>query len=262
MYFKDPNWEETFSNYILPLQKNAHEIKKLSFKKFGMNWGIWQYDLAKLFEGFVNLEEIDLSHNYIDTIIIDFKCFPKLKKVNLSHNALYYWGQEGTFRIEEQVNAANLEELDLSYGLCGYIKLKQSAPFVDSLRWLDLSGNYFGLFGKFTYDKPPVLMLPKLKNLKYLALRDNNYTYVPKLRYLEGIENLDLSGNDISANLGELLRLPKLKRLSLCSVGWTSIPSVIYKLDNPEMLNFQGNNITEFEKNKLIMHFPETKINF
>jgi Leucine-rich repeat (LRR) protein len=243
------------------LQAKAKGIKTLSFKKFGLNWGIWHYDLGALFEGFENLEEIDLSYNYIDTVIIDFSKLKKLIKIDLSHNALYYWGQEGSFRIHEQLAAPNLEMLNLSYGICGFIDIGQQAVWRNSLRWLDLSGNYFSGISFFREDKtPPILRISPLPNLEYLALRDNYYQYVPKIRHFENLQKIDLSGNPIRCNFEELLHFKKLQHLFLRSLGLQKIPKALFQLEQLLVLELQGNALPPAELKKLQLALPNTKI--
>lgn len=247
MYYKDPNWEENYRKYMDVQHKMGKQVRHLSFRKFGMNWGIWHYDLEKDFAVFENLESIDLSYNFIDTVIINFSELKSLKEVDLSHNALYYWGQEGSFIIDQQINAPNLEKLNLSYGQAGNIIISQKAPFLDTLQWIDLSGNHFTDYYPYCESCPPRLQLPKLPNLKYLGLRENNYTSVPKLRYLPSIETLDLSRNRLLNNFEELLLLPNLKNLELNDCGLMKVPKAVLQMVNLKTLSIINNRITDIE---------------
>lgn len=260
-YYEDKNWAQSYDAYIKKFKgSRAKHTKHLSFHRFGMNWGIWHHDLSSDFYAFENLESIDLSYNYIDTVIIDFSLMPKLKKIDFSHNALYYWGQEGSFRIHEQFAAPNLEELDLSYGICGHIIIGQKAPFLHSLRWLDLSGNHFTTHGGHDKEKPPVLRLPKFEVLSYLGLRDNYYTYIPKLRYLNTLRSLDLSGNPLRSNFDELERMPWLETLNLSACGLTKIPKPLFRLTNLKTLVLTGNAIEAEELGRLELALLNCKV--
>jgi len=262
MYYHDKNWEQTYSRYMEKFRGRGKQTKQLSFHKFGMNWGIWHHELKSDFDPFEKLESIDLSYNYIDTVVIDFSKMLHLKKVNFSHNALYYWGQEGSFRIQEQFAAPNLEELDLSYGICGHIIIGQKAPFSHSLRRLDLSGNHFTSHGGYDKEKPPILRLPQFEVLEYLGLRDNHYTYVPKLRYLNTLSSLDLSGNPLRNNFDELERMPWLETLTLSACGLKKIQKSLFRLTNLKTLVLTGNKIETEDQIRLQQVLLDSKISF
>lgn len=256
MYYHDKNWYETYQTYIKSLGSHPKSQKQLSFHKFGMNWGIYHYDLNKDFKHFVNLESIDLSYNYIDVFVIDFSQFPKLKKIDASHNALYYWGQEGSLWLDNEFNAPHLEELDLSDGIAGYIKIHQGAPILSSLKRLDLSGNHFTTHGGYDAEKPPILQLPRFKQLEYLGLRDNYYVSVPKLNYLPTIKELDLSGNPLRANFQELLRLPNLKILKLRGNAIKKLPKAFLEMNNLKKLDLRGALLSEQDMKQLRRALP------
>jgi Leucine-rich repeat (LRR) protein len=257
---KDPNWKNSYDIYISTISDKAAELKHISFKNFGMNWGIWHYELEKDFKSFVNLESIDLSNNNIDTIIIDCSKMPLLKSVDLSHNALYYWGHEGSFIIDQQINAPNLERLNLSYGKLGNVIIGQKAPFLETLQWLDLSGNHFSDYHLSYKNSPPRLQLPVLPNLKYLSLKDNFYGYVPKLRYLRSIETIDLSNNPVKANFQELNLLPNLKEIILNNTGLTKTPDSFFKMNSLTKLELKNNFLSNNEIKRLTKHFKSTQI--
>lgn len=260
MYYHDKNWKQTYDNYINSLGMHPKSQKQLSFKKFGMNWGIYHYDLNHDFKPFINLESIDLSYNYIDVFVIDFSQFPKLKKIDASHNALYYWGQEGSLWLDQEFNAPNLEELDISDGICGNIKVKQGAKMLDSLKRLDLSGNYFTIHGGYDEEKSPILQLPTFKQLEYLGLRDNFYKSVPKLSYLPTIKELDLSGNPLRANFQELLKLPNLEILNISSNSIKKLPKALLKLKGLRELDLRGAQLSAREIGQLEAALPQSKI--
>jgi Leucine-rich repeat (LRR) protein len=260
MYYHDKNWKATYDNYIKSLGMHPKSQKQLSFRKFGMNWGIYHYDLNQDFKDFVNLEFIDLSYNYIDVFVIDFSNFPKLKKIDASHNALYYWGQEGSLWLDKEFNAPNLEELDISDGICGYIKVHQGAKMLKTLKRLDLSGNYFTIHGGYDEERPPILQLPTFEQLEYLNLGHNHYVSVPKLSYLPTIKELDLTGNPLRANFQELLQLPKLEVLHLGGNAIKKLPKPFLKLKGLRELDLRSAQLSKQEIGQLKAALPQCKI--
>lgn len=260
--FHNPDWENILIQKLTELNKKPERIKKLNLAGIGMNWGVWHHHLSKLFEPFEGIEEIDLSNNYIDTNIIDFSKFYNLKKINLSDNALYYWSQEDSFKIDEQLNAPMLEELDLSNCHCGFIVISQKAIWRDQIIRLNLSSNHFTSTSMYGENKVPLLKIPTLPNLKYLSLKNNKYKYVPKLRYLKSLESLDLSENPLKCNFQELLQLKSLKKIILRSIGLNYIPKAIFELKDIESVDLEGNKIPEFEIKRLRKNFPNTEFLF
>lgn len=254
----DPNWRETYRAYI---KSKGKLTKHLSFRGFGMNMGIWHYKDGDLLNKYENLESIDLGDNYIDTVVFDFSKFKRLTRIDLNSNALYYWGQEGSFRIHEQIRAPNLKWLSLAEGKLGYIILSKEAAFRNSLEWLDLSGNEFtGMSSR--PEGPPVLKMTNLPKLKYLGLRDNLYTFCPKLRWFHTLPELDLSNNPIRSNWQELLKMPNLRILHLAGCKLEEIPEVFREFGFLKQLDLSYNWLEDEQVDELRSRLPHTEIIF
>ncbi len=260
-YFENKNWEADMMSRLAQQKGRAKRSKTLDLSGLGMNWGIWNHDVDQLMKPFRDLvEHVDLSHNYIDIVVIDFSKFSCLKSVDISCNALFYWGNEGTFRLAEQINSPTLEELRMRNGQAGIIHLLKT-PFLHSLKRLDLSDNKFWPYS-LRPDASPILRMDRFPNLEQLALRDNNYRGVPKLRYLQALKSLDLSSNPIGCNHQELLHFPQLERLDLSSTGLTRIPNVLGELRQLKTLDLRFNDIPLHAQERLQNRLPDTVLRF
>lgn len=255
---KCDDFERQFFERVAHLTPRAASLRRLDLHGLGMNWG-YACDLyVKELSPFYHVEEIDLSSNYIDTMVIDLARFKHLKRLNLSNNALWYWGAYGQLDLAKELPVPTLEHLDLSFCEIGHVRLR-GTKFKATLRSLDLSGNTFQ-FTKSDGRLHPVLQLDAFPALRSLQLRSNALKHVPKLCFLPALEQLDLSDNPACSGYEELLRLPRLRELKLSVTGLRRVPPALLKLQQLRKLDVRGSRLDTSALATLRRGLPTTEI--
>ena len=87
-------------------------------------------------------------------------------------------------------------------------------------------------------------MLQEMRHLKHLYLAGNVKVNLGPIRYLNGLETLDLSNNNISSTYGALRQLNNLNVLKLSSCGLTELRG-FEKFIGLESLDLSGNGIAD-----------------
>ena len=86
--------------------------------------------------------------------------------------------------------------------------------------------------------------LAQCNNLKYLSLRDNDFTEFPEpLLRIPNLTHLDLNLNSISSLPGDISQMDKLRKLSLKGNRLVEIPVALTTLKNLEYLDLSCNVI-------------------
>lgn len=233
-------------------------------------------DCVKGLKYLINLEEIDISDNYLsDVSWLD--CCLKLKKVNLSNNRIVSLSNIEENQELEYIDASNNDISDIS-----------SIKFLTEIKYLDLSNNELksindvstaysleSLFlsnnnldnDKF-YDR-----LSSLENLVELGVGNCNikFTDIKSLGYINNLKYLDISGTNPSMdnianmklletlilsdceldskNINDLNNLTNLKKIDISnnSLNISNIESAFSNctLNNLEYLNLGGNEFLE-----------------
>lgn len=224
----------------------------------------------------INLEEIDISDNYLSDVSWLNSCL-KLRKVNLSNNRI-----DSLSNLEEN---QNLEYIDASNNEINDIS---SIKFLTGVKYLDLSSNELKSINDIStaYSLESLFLndnnldkdkfydrLSSLENLVELGVGNcnikftdikslgyiNNLTYLDvssanpsmeSIRNMKSLETLILSDCELdSKNLNVLNDLKELRRLDLSnnSLNLSNVNDVFSNcvLDNLEYLNLGGNEFLE-----------------
>lgn len=178
----------------------------------------------KYLRNMTRLRTLDLSGNRLTGSVPSSLWFlPNLAEINLSRNRL--GGAVGLPRPE----------------------LLKSSP----VRKIDLS---FNRFRNFTY-------LSDFSNLTSLSLSHNDFRAVlPSwLSNLTNLQSLDLSGCNISGDLGAISGIKSLKYLDVSTNRFTGdFPSDIQSLVNLRFLNISFNNVSGFLDSKYVRKFGDS----
>ncbi|KAE8573054.1 chaoptin [Halyomorpha halys] len=155
--------------------------------------------LTHNYEGKINLEELDLSRNLIESVGKWFHQTVKVKKLNLNNNKIHSVDKDALSGLE-------CRKIDFSYNKLSKLDDGVFSGLQDSLEFIDLSGNRF-------------IKLPDaLKSLKSLQTLKFDYNSLLKLKSslssLNGLKKLTLAGNKITVfpyeSLGSLKSLHHL----------------------------------------------------
>ena len=160
-------------------------LKKLSLRDCG---------IAKIedsaFEGFPNVEILDLSYNKLPAIPGAILLLKNLRKLTLAHNSVLYYIHDQAF-----VSLNKLQRIDMSHTALHTIGLAAFYGLERSLRILQLN------HGKLPYGP-----FSSLKNLQELRLLDISYNNIVEMHNtsfegFQSLEELDISGQFDEANL-------------------------------------------------------------
>ncbi|CAL5345307.1 unnamed protein product [Camellia sinensis] len=218
----------SFNNGIVPSLCVLSSLKTLNLWGINLNGSI---DIGE-FHNTSNLEELDLSENYIDSIK-GLKSLSKLKMLNLRWNEL-----KGLVTNNGLDGLKHLQELYLDHSSIDKIFL-HNVGVMSSLRVLTLRN--ISLNGSL-----PNQGWCELSNLQELDLSENGFNgMLPScLEDLTSIRILDLSFNQFTGNLtsSPLSNLPTLEFLSL-SYNHFEIPVSFISFCNHSKLEvFLGDN--------------------
>lgn len=161
------------------------------------------------YEGKINMEELDLSRNLLETVGKWFHQTVKVKKLNLSNNKIHSVNKDSLSGLE-------CRKLDLSYNKLSKLDDGVFSGLQDSLEFLDLSANRF------------VKLPDALKSLKSLQTLKFDYNSLLKLKSslssLSGVKKLTLAGNKITVFPFE--SLGSLKSLHHLDLGYNRIADI------------------------------------
>jgi len=215
------------------------------------------------------LEELDISGNTVDAVIIDelVDVMPNLNKLIICDSGLSY---------EE------LDALDLSYDnirIVWNIKFKVYELRTDTTFFCasDLPWNNYGAWYLDTNDVQclkycrdlvaldlghekgidDLSFLSGLTKLKYLIIITCGFNDISPLAGLENLEYLEIFHNDIK-DLSPLLGLKNLKHLNIGYCTGFDISPVL-EMTWLERLWFPGNSLTDEEKETIMTALPDTE---
>ena len=254
--------QNSFGNEgIISLSEGLKTIEKVNIKSFSAFFNQIKSDgfdkLSEEFKKYKNLTYLNLSTNYIfyeemDDLINSFKYLNNLVELNLSNNQI---SSEGISYLGEilpkTIQKLNFSENEIYQD--GFSEFGSYLNRIPNLNTLIIYGNRNGPSGVNSLldgfencvylnyldfgctrieDCDIVLVLKKIrkiKNIKYLSIKENNltddciYFLIKCIHLLSKLETLDLSWNSLEgANLPELL-------------------GILIKLDKFKCINIEGN---------------------
>jgi Leucine-rich repeat (LRR) protein len=166
-----------------------------------------------------NLNNLDLSDNFINILPKELFGLTNIKKLNLSYNCL------GETETENIYKMTNLEELDLTN--CG--DYSDNICFLTNIKMLNLTNNHSG-----SYIKRFSSYLNLNKNNDYISFE--NYSKI-------GERIFNIRSSKITPIPNHIDNLKNLTTLILDSCKLESIPNSIYKLTNLINLSLKDNCI-------------------
>lgn len=168
---------------------------------------------------------------------------------------------------ENLLDFPNLGELYLE-GNCkafpknpGWHELK-----VLSIKWPLFSGDLSSLFSLPALENLKIIETP-LKSfqlpighaaspLKSLTVKDCHLQKLPEeISMLEGVTELNLSGNELNKLPASFISLKNLKRLNLDKNNFTKFPDIIKSMTNLTHLSIDGNKFSDDEKDRIQREF-------
>ncbi|XP_078147617.1 transforming growth factor beta activator LRRC33 [Centroberyx gerrardi] len=153
-----------------------------------------------------NIEELQLNHNHIQTLLDDSLHYPSLGTLSLAGNNLEKL-ESNTFQDSQLLQSLNLAENSLHIG---YQETSHALMKLPGLRALDLSENKLE-------DNMASVLLQNLTSLEYLNLSKNLLLRLDEssFRDLIQLKELDLQRNMMFEIDGAFDSTPKLQRLNL-----------------------------------------------
>ncbi|MEQ1745180.1 MAG: leucine-rich repeat domain-containing protein [Saprospiraceae bacterium] len=198
-----------------------------------------------------NLEQLDLSQNYLGKIPDEIATLNKLTRLDLGNNRLREL--PGVWRLPaltslnlgynrlreftpEVFDSPNLRQLNLSNNRLTTVP--PMAVTCTQLELLDLSGNELTAM--------PLLQNTHFPNLTVLDLGRNQFDSVPlSLGNLTCLRELRLALNQITELPPELGRLTSLELLDLSHNALEALPESFKNMTNLREVNLAGNRLTE-----------------
>lgn len=185
---------------------------------------------------------LSLKNNRIPSIVDEKYCeLLRIKKVDLSHNLIVYFLNNGIFL------APQTEELSLKGNLL--TKFPEIIGTIKTLKKLDLSGNRI--------ESIPDDIFDNLLDLEDLDLSFNRLTYLPiSIGKLTKLKYLNLAGNKIPTLPAEVENLVSLKRLELAGNPIDRVPVEIEAQGTQGIINYYlslGEGVKLYEAKLLIV---------
>ncbi|KAI4501056.1 hypothetical protein M0802_003859 [Mischocyttarus mexicanus] len=170
------------------------------------------------FVDFPKLEKLDLSHNNLTQLNDIFNATPHLKYLDLNKNNIYSHSSTLFYKLE------NLEHLDLGYNRLEKIQESTFDKQV-SLKSLNIKANKMNFL--------PVKFFRKLKKLETIDISLNSFAGIPRQLF---IENKNLRRVLYHNNTINLVTLPenlfsnfkKLEEIDLKKIGLLSLPKNLF----------------------------------
>lgn len=156
-----------------------------------------------------SLQTLLIANNYVgDDQIVHIQYLKDLKILDISHNHLrdkhFLMILSSLSQIEELLNASN-----------DFSEWKMQAP-LKNLKKMVLDSNKIR----------KIEFCSELSGLKHLSIRENNVSLVVGVRNCLALEELDLSGNDLSELSPDFSQLRSLKKLILKNNSLCSLPKI------------------------------------
>lgn len=189
---------------------NSNNIKCLTCLNLSMKNITGVINKINLFNLFVNLEELNLSHNQLENNI-DFLFFPStLKKINLSNNMLsgeiknitHLYNLKSlnisynylNFDFNELIKLPNLIYLDISYNNIECEIINQNLNNFEKIEYLNISNNK--IFGNIPN------YFSKLTNIEYLNFSNTliNGNFDESILCLNNIDYIDFTIDNFTIN--------------------------------------------------------------
>ncbi|ETB59757.1 hypothetical protein YYC_03156 [Plasmodium yoelii 17X] len=183
-------------------------------------------------DNFKNLEILDISNNYINTIK-NLGPLDNLKVLILNNNKHI---NEDSFICENKKNVLNsfksLQELDIGFCIISKTCFFKNCENLQNLKNLNLEGNNINLLKHLNY----------LKNLETLNLSNNKISKVCSNSFPQTLKNLNIS-NNLIRNLSEFCEMENLETLDLRVNRIDNIDEFKYlkNLNNLKELYLSGN---------------------
>jgi leucine-rich repeat protein SHOC2 len=166
-----------------------------------------------------NLEELNFTCNYLDTLPIEITKLKHLKQVSI-------------------IDANNLSSTFNDF------KLNFSDTFKKLSKIKNLNFLYIP-FVKFNLPKA----VKYLKNIKTLSLVENDLRSLPtEISQMKQLRFLDVRDNKLNTLPNSISQLDSLINLDLSDNRYDSIPSVVFSIVNLKYLNFSFNKIKNLPK--------------
>ncbi len=187
---------------------------------------LYLMDFPEIVFKFKNLEKLDLSDNFIETIPKSIWALEKLKLLSLSGNYIDY----ENFKFKKN---KHIKDLNLQY--TGLIKIPKTTKRNRNLEVLFIGNNEL----KFRSND-----FKRMTNLKALNLYNVRTETLPKsIGKLKNLEELDLYYNDLKFLPKEVCELPKLKTLAVANNQLWSLPEEISRMPNLQTLYAHHNRL-------------------
>ncbi|WP_420551260.1 leucine-rich repeat domain-containing protein [Tenacibaculum aiptasiae] len=172
-------------------------------------------DLPDALFSLSKLQDLDLSHNKLESISQNITKLQNLNVFDISNNHLSHLPDELAELVElkrlnieynQLTKLPSLGKLSKLNSLSAHNNnIEEFSELPQSLTWLNLNSNKLELLPE---------SITNLKNLKTLVISNNSLHSVPKeLLQLTSLESIELGGNPLEDLPKELLSLPKLREI-------------------------------------------------
>lgn len=219
-----------------------------------------------------NIADLDLSGNRLDTLGAALWQLRQLRSLDLSVNNLRYVPTDivALGQLKQLLLSENELLVQLPTNL-GQLHQLQTLDLRNTPQLRSLPTSLSGLAQLHTLhlSKTPLASLPPtlsyLKNLRTLTLSDMGLAYdqLSVVWALEGLEELSLSNNGLTALPADISRLRNLKRLDLSFNELRTLPDAIGQLTNLQILDLNDNvNMPESERMRVQALLPNCRIVF
>ncbi len=249
---------------FIPFQ--VSEILSLNFLNVSNNL---IYEFPDNFGKLVNLVQLDVAMNQLDSVAFGLNSLPKLKAIDFSFNTRIVIDH----LISSGLDFPALEEIKL-IGVRDFpatLNLREGR-----LKKLDLSNTSFENLNQHTTDSFKVdhFIAKNCKKLDYdfvcktlqnsgvkkLEISDKKMENIPVgIRRMKDLEELVVEETQINY-VPSLNNHKNLRRITFGSNNLNTIFSSVSRLNNLEYLNIKATGIDNSEVEKLVEHFPNTEI--